>query len=206
MARTKDESLHEQRRLQILKAAAAVFKAKGFHAARTEEICAEANLSAGTVFRYFQGKEDIIAAIAGMEMNGHRDQIRQLGTKEGFLWLTQLTVKDLSELLIPSPFNLGADSWLELCRNPKYSDEMQQQDTQLRRTLAAALKNGQREGWVRPTLDAAGAANIIMALFSGLLFDAESNPKLRSRATAAALADLFQRFVLKDQPRDGDLP
>ena len=198
MARTKDESLHQERRLQILSAAAGVFKTKGFHAARTTEICVAAGLSAGTVFRYFESKDDIIAAIVEMEMDGYRDQIEQLATKEGLQSFTQLTVNELTALFAPSPFYLGTDSWLELFRNPKYRDTMQKQDLKLRRTLASALKRGQREAWVRPGLDPVGAANIIIALFSGLMFDAESNPKLHTNATANALADLFQHFILNN--------
>ncbi len=198
MARTKDQHLHEQRRLQILEAASQVFKQKGFHAARTEDICATAKLSAGTVFRYFASKEDIISTIAEMEMDGYREQIGQLATAEGLAWMGRLSARDLTELLAPSQFDLGADSWLELCRNPKYHDYLIEQDTQLRKNLAVALQNGQKAGWVRPDLNTKGAANIIMALFSGLMFDSQTNPKIDLAATADAMAGLFRSYILKN--------
>ncbi|MFY9270476.1 MAG: helix-turn-helix domain-containing protein [Candidatus Manganitrophaceae bacterium] len=197
MARTKDESLHEQRRLQILEAAAEIFKAKGFHAARTEEICATAGLSAGTVFRYFRSKEEIIAAIAEMEIEGHREEIKQLATREGLTWMARLDAQSLAELLAPSQFDLGADSWLELCRNPKHRDRMIEHDCNLRKSLATALRNGQKAGWVRPDLNVSGAANVIMALFSGLMFDRQTNPKIDLAATAEAVASLFRSYILK---------
>ena len=45
MARPKNEKLEIQRREEILQAAARVFRAKGFHLARTEDICTEAETS-----------------------------------------------------------------------------------------------------------------------------------------------------------------
>lgn len=197
MVRTKDQHLHDQRRLQILEAASHVFKAKGFHAARTEDICAGAGLSAGTVFRYFASKEDIISTIAELEMAGYREQIRQLATREGLMWLAGLDAKGLAELLAPSQFDLGADSWLELCRNPKYHDRLIEQDRDLRKSLAAALRDGQRTGWVRADLNVRGAANVIVALFSGLMFDRQANTNVHVAATAEAVAGLFRFYILK---------
>lgn len=197
MARTKDEHLHEQRRLQILDAASHVFKLKGFHAARTEDICAGAGLSAGTVFRYFASKEDIISTIAELEIEGYRQQIKQLATREGLTWMTRLNARDLAGLLAPSRFDLGADSWLELCRSPKHRDRMIEQDHTLRQNLAAALRDGQKAGWVGPDLNVDGAANLILALFSGLMFDSQTNPKIDLAATADAVAGLFRSYILK---------
>lgn len=203
MARTKDEQLHEQRRTQILQAAAEIFRAKGFHAARTEEICAAAGLSSGTVFRYFRNKEEIIAAIAEMEIDDYRRHITLLATKAGLLWLAHLTPEGLAELLAPSTFELGTDSWLELCRHPDYRQRLLACDTELRGLLAGALATGQAEGWVRAELHAAGTANLVLALFSGLLFESETRIPTDLGATAQALADLFQHHVLKGVSRRG---
>lgn len=175
-----------------------MFKLKGFHAARTEDICVGAGLSAGTVFRYFASKEDIISTIAEMEIDDYREQIKQLATQEGLMWMARLNALDLAELLVPSKFDLGADSWLELCRNPKYRDRMIKQDLDLRKSLAAALRTGQKVGWVRPDLNVSGAANVIMALFSGLMFDSQTNPKIDLAATADAVAGLFRSYILKN--------
>ena len=54
----------ERRRQQILDAARACFIRKGFHETSMQDIFAEANLSAGAVYRYFKSKNEIIEAIA----------------------------------------------------------------------------------------------------------------------------------------------
>ena len=56
---------HRQaRRQQILRAAFACFGREGFHATTVQDICDEADLSPGAVYNYFDGKADIIRAIA----------------------------------------------------------------------------------------------------------------------------------------------
>lgn len=199
MARKKDDSLHKQRRLQILEAAAEIFRVKGFHAARTEEICVIAALSSGTVFRYFRSKEEIIAAIAEEEIKSYHASIKKLATRDGLKWLTHLSPSELPDMFAPTKFALGTDSWLELHRSPQYRDWILKEDAKLRHIWASALKTGQAEGWVRPALDPDGTSNLIMALFSGLMFDAEFNPQLNAKATYAAFADFFKCSVLKNK-------
>jgi TetR/AcrR family transcriptional repressor of uid operon len=195
MARTKDDSLHEKRQEEILLAAARVFKAKGFHAARTEDICTEAGLSAGTVFRHFPDKRAMITAIAGRELEQYQREVLQLATRDGLQWLTRITEKELSELLCPTVYDLGADSWLELVRDEAGSKQLLAVDKKLRTTLAVALSRGQEEGWVRKSLDPEGAANVILAVLSGLAIDQEIGACTGTAATAAALSDLFSQFI-----------
>jgi len=195
MARTKDDSLHEKRQEEILLAAARVFKTKGFHAARTEDICAEAGLSAGTVFRHFPDKRAMITAIAGRELEQHQREVKRLATREGLQWLTRITETELSELLCPTIYDLGADSWLELVRDEAGRKQLLAVDKKLRATLAAELSRGQQEGWVRKSLEPQGAANVILALFSGLALDQEIGARTGTAATAAALSDLFSHFI-----------
>ena len=52
------------RREEILEAAQHCFARSGFHGASMQEICAEAQISPGGLYRYFASKEAIIAAIA----------------------------------------------------------------------------------------------------------------------------------------------
>lgn len=196
MPRTRDESLHAQRRADILLAAAQVFKAKGFHLARTEDICTSAKLSAGTLFRHFPDKRSMIRAIMEIEFEQYETDIQNLATKEGIQWLAHIRPKDLMELLQPKAFDLGTDSWLEMARDPEGRLRMLEFDKKLRQTLSKELKCGQADGWVRPALDCAGAATLILALFSGLSFDRELGLGLEPNATARALADLVSGFVL----------
>lgn len=55
---TKDE--REQRRLQILEAAAGVFAMHGFHCVTTRQIAKAAGVAEGTLYLFFNNKDDIL--------------------------------------------------------------------------------------------------------------------------------------------------
>jgi AcrR family transcriptional regulator len=191
MARTRDEALHATRRQDILAAAARVFKAKGFHLARTEDICAEAGLSAGTLFRHFPDKRSMIVAIADVEFERLRSEIEQLSTKEGILWLTKITAEELAQIIEPKGFELGTDSWLELARDGEGRKRLLAVDQTLRQMLSRQLEQGMAEGWIRGSVDSDGTAAILLALFSGLQLGSEVGLAVNTKATACAIADLF---------------
>ncbi|MGW8885316.1 TetR/AcrR family transcriptional regulator [Streptomyces sp. NPDC055749] len=62
MARVSQEHLDARRR-QIVAGAARCFARNGFHGTSMQDVLKEVGLSAGAVYRYFSGKEDLIAAI-----------------------------------------------------------------------------------------------------------------------------------------------
>ncbi|MFD0024294.1 TetR/AcrR family transcriptional regulator [Streptomyces sp. NPDC058382] len=76
MARVSQEHLDARRR-QILDGAARCFARDGFHGTSMQDVLKEVGLSAGAVYRYFSGKEDLIAAIAGEAVGGVRQAFEQ---------------------------------------------------------------------------------------------------------------------------------
>ncbi|MEU6911635.1 TetR/AcrR family transcriptional regulator [Streptomyces olindensis] len=64
MARVSQEHLDARRR-QILDGAALCFARNGFHATSMQDVLKEVGLSAGAVYRYFSGKDELIGAIVG---------------------------------------------------------------------------------------------------------------------------------------------
>lgn len=63
-------ALANERKRQILEAAAAVFSRSGYHEARMEDIAEEAGLSKGALYLYFSSKETLITAL----LEGHLDR------------------------------------------------------------------------------------------------------------------------------------
>ncbi len=59
---SKREQLREERRRQILDAALVVFTQKGFHAANVSDVAAQAGVSQGTIYWYFDSKEELLTA------------------------------------------------------------------------------------------------------------------------------------------------
>src|ERR1700754_6844 len=61
--RKVDPAKHEEKRREILEAAAKCFVRDGFRGASTTNICEEAGISPGHLYHYFPSKEAIIAAM-----------------------------------------------------------------------------------------------------------------------------------------------
>src|SRR6201991_2298922 len=62
--RHANTQLQADRRAEILDAAERCFARAGFHQASMQEICAEAGMSPGNLYRYFPSKEALIAGIS----------------------------------------------------------------------------------------------------------------------------------------------
>ncbi|WP_330292578.1 TetR/AcrR family transcriptional regulator [Streptomyces sp. NBC_00576] len=78
MARVSQEHLDARRR-QILDGAALCFARNGFHATSMQDVLKEVDLSAGAVYRYFSGKEELIAAIVTEVLQEIGDAFRTAG-------------------------------------------------------------------------------------------------------------------------------
>lgn len=63
VARIKDRSLVARRRAQIVEAARAVFREKGFHPATVRDIGRAARMTQGSLYNYIRTKEDILFLI-----------------------------------------------------------------------------------------------------------------------------------------------
>ena len=73
MSQTQTDTLLD-RPAQILDAAVVCFAKRGFHQASMHDISAEAGISVGLIYRYFQNKEAVIAAMA----DRHKKQIHEI--------------------------------------------------------------------------------------------------------------------------------
>src|SRR5437762_10158253 len=73
MPQTQTDTLLD-RPAQILDAAVVCFAKRGFHQASMHDISAEAGISVGLIYRYFQNKEAVIAAMA----NRHKKEIHEI--------------------------------------------------------------------------------------------------------------------------------
>ena len=74
MPQPQIESSNPDRRSQILDAALVCFAKRGFHQASMHDISAEAGISVGLIYRYFENKEAVISAMA----DRHKKEIGEM--------------------------------------------------------------------------------------------------------------------------------
>ncbi len=181
MARLADPDLAERRRVQILDAARQCFRRKGFHQATMQEICVEAGISAGALYRYFNSKSDIIAAIAEMERGEAERGFLQAASNHALVdALCMIMEKFLQKIQSAGEGNMFADVCAEAARDPILSRRLAEIDAAGIRRFADVIERAQRRGEVDSELDPAVAAQTLSGAMEGLAlrnsFLSESSP------------------------------
>src|SRR5256714_10657531 len=95
--RRANVQLQADRRDEILAAAQTCFARAGFHQTSMQEICTQAGMSPGNLYRYFRSKEEIIAGIAERERALAAQQFAALGQGNLFDGLAALAQHHLVE-------------------------------------------------------------------------------------------------------------
>ena len=82
----ENERIREERREKILQAAAKVFTRWGYASTRIADIAAEAGVSHGLVYHYFQSKDQIFAALVELAMQVALQTTRGAAEQPGTPW------------------------------------------------------------------------------------------------------------------------
>lgn len=169
MPRQADPALPERRRGQILEAALACFRERGFRQTTIEEICAEARISPGALYRYFGSKADIIAAIALDARAEAEAMLVRLSGAEGLIdGLAELARAFFETFEGDGDAALLADVWAEAARDPLLAKALLERERVAVGRLTAAIERSQRDGSIYPALLASEAAETLIAALEGM--------------------------------------
>lgn len=122
MAKTEIE-VNPDRRTQILEAAVVCFAKHGFHQASMHDISAEAGISVGLIYRYFENKEAVISAMAAR----HKEEIHEVVERARLAptLLESLEILFTAHCCEKSPKVQSAfvvDLYAEAARNPQIAE------------------------------------------------------------------------------------
>ncbi len=183
-------------RERIIDAAIACFSRSGFHGASMQEICAEAGMSPGALYRYFPSKVSIIEAIADQERAQHAAFFERMATEEDPVEaLAGIGVETLEKLLKAPTAALTAEVMAEGVRNPEVRAGFDRNSREARAAIVAAMRRGQERGLVDPALDVEIAAQLIMAMGDGLCVHQGLDPTLTADRFRPVLQQLLRRFL-----------
>ena len=169
MPRVADPALPERRRLQILEAARACFRERGFRQTTIEELCAEARMSPGALYRYFDSKADIVAAIALDARAEAESMLDRLTSAEGLVdGLAEMARAFFEIFERDGDAALLSDIWAEAARDPLLAKALHQRDRVAVGRVASAIEKAVRAGAVHPALSPEEAAETLMAALEGI--------------------------------------
>ena len=168
MARLADPDLADRRRRQIMDAAIACFRRRGFHQATMQEICAEANISAGALYRYFASKTDIIAAIAEDKHSDSDTVFMDAARKGPAIEALSLIARDFFEKFEDGDGALICDILAECIRDDAIAEALHKINARSTACCIEAVKAGQACGTVDRNLDPETAAHTLFAAIEGI--------------------------------------
>jgi AcrR family transcriptional regulator len=161
------------RRQQIVDAAVVCFARDGFHRATMQDICREARLSPGAVYRYFTSKDELIEAIADerhAREAGFMELAREVGGgAEGLRALGRAFFSSLADADERRRRRLGVQVWAEALRNPNIRRLVMRGVNRPRKVIAELVREAQERDELAPGLDPDSVARVMTALFQGFI-------------------------------------
>lgn len=197
-AASKRAQIRAERRSQILASALVVFSQKGFHASNVSDVAAHAGVSQGTIYWYFDSKEELfdaaimeyfrdfgVAMISTLESNGTASEKLRTLAKNMDRFVAeaqQVLVAFLSYWASGQGQRRSAQLWIEVLR--EYADY-----------LVAVIEEGISTGEFRD-VDARGLVWAMAAAYDGLaayaMFIPEIDVERVSKAFVTTLLEGLQ--------------
>ncbi|CAL9378789.1 TetR/AcrR family transcriptional regulator [Streptomyces sp. NPDC015242] len=178
MARVTQEHLDARRR-QILDGAAVCFARNGFHATSMQDVLKEVGLSAGAVYRYFSGKEELIGAIVGEVLGSVRGAFEEASRQspppppDELVASVLGTVFAARESLLldgrPAFPRLVIQVWPETLRNEELAAVLREGYGSVRAAWAKIVEGYQRAGMMRPDVEPDHVARTMIAVVLGFI-------------------------------------
>ena len=200
MPRVSPEHLDARRR-QILDAARRCFIKNGFHATSMQDVLTEADLSAGAVYRYFRGKEEIIAAIADGALAEIRASVADVLVADPLPSLEDVVGRIIAVVgrldSTQELANLAIQVWAEALRSPALAESVAETLHGVRRVLADVVATYAERGLMSPDVPPMSVAKVLtgmtpaFAVQRALLGDVDEQ-EFRD-GLRALLADQFRR-------------
>ncbi len=184
----------QERRNAIIAAARACFARAGFQGATLQEIFAEAGLSAGAVYNYFQSKKELVLAIAETRHEEERAAL-SIDDPDPVAALKAVAQRFLEAYLAGSDDQkrrISLMTWAEALLDEAILASVKEGVDTPRRALETLIARGQASGALRADLDKAALAAAMVAMLQGLVLQKLWNPKLSARAMSRTCDALIE--------------
>ncbi|GLW28166.1 TetR/AcrR family transcriptional regulator [Actinoplanes regularis] len=172
------EAYLEARRRQILEAAARCFARDGFHRTSMQDVVRESGVSAGLVYRYFTGKDEMIAAIVA---DWHEQRRTRLAEDPAAAFLGLL--RSVGDPTARDDARLGVQVWAEALRSPEIL-ALVKAGIDGPRAAAATVLNGDDT-----------AARVLVAIYQGLVLQTAWDEPVDHDAFARTVETLLPHLI-----------
>jgi AcrR family transcriptional regulator len=198
--RRANAQLQSDRRAEILAAAQRCFVRHGFHGASMQDICAEAGMSPGNLYRYFPSKEALIAGIAERDRAEVGAQFASADLSQGLFAVI--------EALAHHHFAERPDEQVLLCtevmsearRNAQIARISSSFDADVRKWLGDLLREGARRGDIPNDVDLDAVITMLMVIADGVWWRRALDPGFDPKSLLPLFMEIT-RHMLRARPQ-----
>jgi TetR/AcrR family transcriptional regulator, repressor for uid operon len=190
------------RRGQILAAATRLFASQGFHGTGMRDICKEAEISIGALYRYFPAKEDIINALILRDREQTRAQFADVPAGIGFMEaLTLMLRASIQRMENQEYLSLWTEIEAEAVRNPKVQAWIMAHCDEAEEQLARLITLAQEKRSVAKDVEPREAARWILFTFDGLMIRRGRDPEFDFARAGRSCLQFIAHALGAVQPR-----
>jgi AcrR family transcriptional regulator len=185
----------ETRRQQILDAACDCVRQAGFHGASMADIAKAAGLSVGQIYRYFDNKEAIIAAIVAQDLAEMREKFAEMENRPGVLLdaIVDHLPEAIEKCFDPGRAALVLEVLAEAARNPKVAAIVRAADEQERALVRGMTARSRKPEWTDAEFQA--RCEVIGMLFDGMVMRAVNHPDTDREALAQVVEATMRQLM-----------
>ncbi len=185
----------EARRQQILDAACARVRTSGFHGASMADIAKTAGLSVGQIYRYFENKEAMVAAMVEQDLAEMREKFAEFESAPGDLLdaISAHMPEAVERCYDPDRGALVLEVLAEAARNPKVAAIVRAADAEERVLGRQLLERSRKSEWSDHEFEA--RAEVLAAVFDGMVVRAVNNPDVDRVAMAQVVRKVVERIL-----------
>jgi AcrR family transcriptional regulator len=200
--RRANAQLQSDRRAGILAAAQRCFVRAGFHGASMQEICAEAGMSPGNLYRYFPSKEALIAGIAERDRAEVGQQFARADLSRGLFAVLEGMAHHYFAERPREQVLLCTEVMAEARRNPQIARISAGFDADVRKWLGELLRAATARGDIPGDIDLDAVITMLMVIADGVWWRRALDPDFDPEALLPIFMDVT-RHMLRGQTRTG---
>jgi AcrR family transcriptional regulator len=193
--RRPNVQLQIDRRAEILAAAERCFARSGFHQASMQEICAEAGMSPGNLYRYFTSKDAIIIGIAERDRAEVAEQLASARFSTDFFGtLAELARHHIVERSAEK-VALCSEIMNESRRNPEIGRIFQAFDADVQARLIGIMRDAVLRGDIPVGIDLDTVVTMLMIIVDGVWWRRAVDPNFNAEAVLPLFLEITKHML-----------
>ncbi len=202
--RRANVQLRYDRRDEILAAAQRCFVRSGFHGASMQDICAEAGMSPGNLYRYFPSKEALVAGIAERDRAEVAQQFASADLSSGFFAVLEGMAQHHFAEKPAEQVLLCTEVMAEARRNPDIARISAAFDADVKKWLGDLLRAAVERGDIPGDVDVDRAVTMLMIIADGVWWRRALDPAFDPATMVSIFMDMTRHMLRAGPARPHD--